>query len=560
MLRRNNISCLLLRPLLVAILAMTLAAQAQAIEVLTAAGESFTQWTAVNKRYYHNEFGLLQHEEFQKQVPYFDDVEYSRTKQRTDELEEKARLMEDILRIQRIVQSPPTFLNLLQFLNRAAVALIAKDGLEAQVAFERALSEMEEANFFPTERVIALSALDGVEFLQTVADGQVLNDIGPGVRHGEYSHRLQWAAIMADYEANRAAWNSPPYELYTKIGEADLDIKANKAGRYGIWLTLFDMPGQALNRASDRSLRYSAQPTSGMKFVPDGFRHPDRLGSLFGIPDGLMSEGRANVAGATPAEIAKNRVFNTRIDAGTQGAEMDKLALVESVVRARYNQRLLGAFDAFRASGEPEYVVSTDVMPVDVHFDAYVKSLVTDMKASGNFTTILRSKDPARPKLVLMQDDFYKNLLNARYPEETKAIRRLAARAARAGGDDDDDGVGRNDDDAAGRLKTELDALDKKIAEDTKANPNLLSGLRQAFTDFKGQANGKPRRAGQPPFAPVLAFPDGEFDNLSRQMIIHVQEDMKPDINPVTGTKLDPKEGESASTAKTKTKVRNKKH
>lgn len=544
MLRRTNLSRLLLRPLLVAILAMTLAAQAQAIEVLTAAGESFTPWPG-NPRYYSNEFGLFQHEEFQKQVPYFDDVEYSRTRQTTDELEEKAKLMEDILRIQRIVQSPPTFLNLLQSLNSAATR-IAADGVEPQVAFEQALSETEEAHFFPTERVIALDALDGVEFLQTVADGQILNDIGPGVRHGEYSHRLQWAAIMADYDANPEAWNSPPYELFTKIGEADLDITARNAGYYGIWLTLFDMQGQALNKAANGRLAYSQVPASGMKFVHDGFRHPDRLGSLFGIPDGLMSQGRANVAGATPAEIAKNRKFNTRADAVKRGAEMDKLALVEAVVRARYNQRLLGAFDAFRESGAIEYVVAPD----DVHFDAYVKSLVTDMKASGNFTTILRSKDPDRPKLVLMQDDFYKNVLNAKYPKETKAIRRLAARAARAG---------RNDQDAAARLKTESDALAAKIAEDTKANPILLSGLKQAFTDFKEQANRAPRRAGRPPFVPVLAFPDGEYANLSKVMAVNVQEEMKPDTNPVTGTKLDPKDGESASTTKTKTKVRKKK-
>lgn len=544
--RHIHLSCLLMRSLFAAIVALTLAVQAQAIEVLTATGESFTQDPA-NARFYRNEFGGLQHVEFQKQVPYFDDVDYARAKQATPATQEKARLMEDILRIQRIVQSPPTFLNSLRSLNAAAVQIHrANIKLDAHVALEQALFETEEAHFFPTERIVALDALSDLEFLKTVSEGRILNDIGPGVRHGEYSHRLQWAAIMAKYDENPKAWNYPPYELYTRIGEAELDRTAKNAGRYGVWLTLFDMQGQALLRAPDGSVDYGLQPTDGMKLVRDGFRHPDRLGSLFGIPSGFMNQTRTDVAGATPADIAEAKEFNTRDNAIEQGAEMDNLYMIEFVVRARYNQRLLGAFDAFRASGEPQYVI----LPKDENFEAYIMSLAAGMVGTGEFTPILASDDPRRPKLVLMQDDYYLNMLTTMYPRETKSLRRLAARAAR-----DEPG-------AAIKWKTEMDALDKKIVTGNLANPdaNFIPRLKQAFSQVKGQLSGKPRRAGRPKFVPVLAFPEGEFDNLSKEMNIPIQEYMKPNTNPVNGALLTAADGKSSSTTKTRTKIRNKEH
>lgn len=118
-------------------------------------------------------------------------------------------------------------------------------------ALTDALAAREAEHGFRGE-VLPTGILSEDDFLSLTAAGYVLDDIGARREHGALSHRLQWYAVMAAFEASPGDWYHTPLELYTTIGAFDRDLFAQNAERrFGferqgsLWAAIFDQAGTA---------------------------------------------------------------------------------------------------------------------------------------------------------------------------------------------------------------------------------------------------------------------------------------------------------------------------
>lgn len=254
----------------------------------------------------------------------------------------------DLLRVQRLMQQPAEALAALDDLENAASAL-QRQGLQPAAALERALAAVEAEHWFPETRVVALGILEPGAFVDLPARGFVVTDIGAGVDHGELAHRLQWAMLMRDYDRSPDAWDHPPFELFTRIGQLarQLDGMVNAAGvqRYqNIWGHLFDQGGLDSNEVENFERNFD-----GAIVKPDGFRHPERLTRM-------MDEGGTEVA-AIPAVAAGAReryrqrkaaydrmvaAFPPTYASGDKQAQVDYIEATNTRVAAELKQALLG--------------------------------------------------------------------------------------------------------------------------------------------------------------------------------------------------------------------------
>lgn len=171
-------------------------------------------------------------------------------------------LLSDLIRLQSIIQDPERALLELQDLELKMEAVEdANPDLDSAAVLDAALTLIETENFFPDTKIVPLGLLKGSDFVDLIADGFVLRDLGAPAVHGDSAHRLQWAMIMSDYKKYPDKWIHPPFELFTLIGETDKTLPEDQQGN--LWGHLFDYAGIYL--------------TENGKVVPDGFRHPDRL-------------------------------------------------------------------------------------------------------------------------------------------------------------------------------------------------------------------------------------------------------------------------------------------
>lgn len=97
--------------------------------------------------------------------------------------------------------------------------------------------------WFPADLLLPLGVLTADDFLFYIRRGYVLKDYGAGVRHGEFTHRLQWHAVMVAItngfttaDPKKQGWDHTPLDLYTSLG-----MKKND----GLWARLFDQNGSA---------------------------------------------------------------------------------------------------------------------------------------------------------------------------------------------------------------------------------------------------------------------------------------------------------------------------
>lgn len=117
------------------------------------------------------------------------------------------------------------------------------DGLYVRLSM--ALETFERQCWFPTGHLIPLGVLTSADFLHYIRLGYVLKDYGAGVKHGEFTHRLQWHVIMrantagfADANPKSQGWNKTPLDLYTTLGKSETNAEAP-----GLWGHLLDRPG-----------------------------------------------------------------------------------------------------------------------------------------------------------------------------------------------------------------------------------------------------------------------------------------------------------------------------
>jgi hypothetical protein len=112
------------------------------------------------------------------------------------------------------------------------------------------LSLFEQRCSFRAQVLVPDGILPAADFLHFIRLGYVYKDFGAGVRHGEFTHRLQWHVILRTMTDNfrvfrRDGWLHTPFQLYVRLGEPD-----NAA----LWGWLFDQPGP--DRPDDEDMRH----------------------------------------------------------------------------------------------------------------------------------------------------------------------------------------------------------------------------------------------------------------------------------------------------------------
>lgn len=206
----------------------------------------------------------------------------------------------DLTRIQKLIVDAPRMMDMLEPLNRSIQEMVelnrrlkgnltpAEERSISVKALGAYLSRKEAEHGLSQTRVLPLGVLPGDVFLKLPALGYVAKDPGAGIAHGEFTHRLQWYAIMESFDRElaraggltpdekRLNWRKTPYELYTGIGKRDmlahaegLETMPQWQRPLSAWSLLMDQQGAAPN---------------------EGFRHPDTMeATLSGITDNSAS-------------------------------------------------------------------------------------------------------------------------------------------------------------------------------------------------------------------------------------------------------------------------------
>jgi hypothetical protein len=129
---------------------------------------------------------------------------------------------------------------------------ILEQRMEEGSSLSGALKSFETALGFAERDVIPLGILDTPTFLGLIRGGIAFKDFGAGIKHGEWTHRLQWFAIAAEItegftKPRGAAYNHTPLELYRYLASPDTTVGH---GRYKktIFGNLLDLGGSSADR------------------------------------------------------------------------------------------------------------------------------------------------------------------------------------------------------------------------------------------------------------------------------------------------------------------------
>jgi len=146
----------------------------------------------------------------------------------------------DYAKIYSVMMDKPLVRSCLEKLDKAIASKAQGASPETNwLRFSSILSYFEKKCWFPEDILLPLGVLDAEVFYSYIRRGYVLKDYGAGVKHGEFTHRLQWHALMRvitdDFTRPiRPGWDHSPLELYVSLG-----MKQN----HGIWGKLFDQRG-----------------------------------------------------------------------------------------------------------------------------------------------------------------------------------------------------------------------------------------------------------------------------------------------------------------------------
>ena len=94
---------------------------------------------------------------------------------------------------------------------------LTNQGMPIHEAFQQALRFFERQAGFDKEPVVPLGILPAKVFTQLLSQGNILDDFGAGLQHGEYSHRLQWIAIIKVWTSRLINLANPPIDIYKKM-------------------------------------------------------------------------------------------------------------------------------------------------------------------------------------------------------------------------------------------------------------------------------------------------------------------------------------------------------
>jgi hypothetical protein len=107
------------------------------------------------------------------------------------------------------------------------------------VRLSRVLENYEGYCWFPACHRIFVAGLSGEDFYWYIAHGFMVKDPGPDTRHGDFTHRYQWHAVMRHLTEGFTKpkgggfWLSSPLDLFTSLGKSP-------AKEAGIWGKIFD--------------------------------------------------------------------------------------------------------------------------------------------------------------------------------------------------------------------------------------------------------------------------------------------------------------------------------
>lgn len=206
----------------------------------------------------------------------------------------------DLSRIAGIVLDQRRFEALLVPLDERIEEL--QEGSGGKLKLGTAIAEYEGRHGFGRKQQIPLGILPGPVFLELMASGVVPKDIGAGLPHGEMSHRIQWVAIMQDFEDNPDAWSMTPLEL----------LQLTNIGPYG-WFQ-----GVVLDQA-----HFSAS---------EGYSHPDNM--LRFMRDDAQT--RATLPSLSAAIVAR---WNKRVDQAVAAVNAGKGMNLDPAQAAAYREK-----------------------------------------------------------------------------------------------------------------------------------------------------------------------------------------------------------------------------
>ncbi len=247
--------------------------------------------------------------------------------------------IDDLIRTQKLIANAPRMMEMLRPLNDSINEMIELNKTAkrrdltpeeaSQVAVKAMgiyLSKKEAEHGLSQSRILPLGVLSPDLFLKLPALGYVAKDPGAGIAHGEFTHRLQWFAIMESFEQDldeykksndpnkKFPWRRTPYELYTGIGKRDM-----------------------LNDAEDREL------------LPKWQRHASAWAALMDQPGGNADEGfrRPDTMEATLSGFLR--------DSPIAKGNLPALDLLSLAVRTRHNKRQAKATEL-----QDRYLAMTD--------------------------------------------------------------------------------------------------------------------------------------------------------------------------------------------------------
>lgn len=99
----------------------------------------------------------------------------------------------------------------------AKIKELFEDNNNIVESFTQALRHFERPAGFEKEPIVPLGILPADVFIRLMSEGNILDDYGAGLQHGEYSHRLQWVAIIEATSNGDIPLKNSVIDLYTSM-------------------------------------------------------------------------------------------------------------------------------------------------------------------------------------------------------------------------------------------------------------------------------------------------------------------------------------------------------
>ncbi len=135
------------------------------------------------------------------------------------------KYLDDYVRIYSVMLDRQRVMDVLNKLGDSIpVPPASTSGETKWLRFSSILTHYERKCWFHEDVLLPMGTLSDEDFYHYIRCGYVLKDYGAGVKHGEFTHRLQWHVIMAVATERFSrgvarGWDHSPFDLYISLGE-----------------------------------------------------------------------------------------------------------------------------------------------------------------------------------------------------------------------------------------------------------------------------------------------------------------------------------------------------